>query len=64
MPVILDPAHYDKWLDPDAPTEELRALFKPFPDALMRMVPVNRAVNNVRNDTEACIEPVSLEGAG
>jgi putative SOS response-associated peptidase YedK len=63
MPVILDPADYDKWLDPDAATEELRALFKPFPDALMRMFPVNRAVNNVRNDTEACIEPVSLEDA-
>ena len=60
MPVILHPEDYDRWLDPNASAEELRALLKPFPDDLMKAVPVNRAVNSVKNDDERCIEPVEL----
>ena len=59
MPVILDPDDYDRWLDPGAPVEQLRSLFKPFPEGLMQAVAVNRAVNSVRNDDERCIEPVA-----
>ena len=55
MPVILDPADYDSWLDPDKSVESLRALLKPYPHALMRAVAVNRAVNSVKNDDERCI---------
>ena len=59
--MILDPADYDRWLDPEASVEELRALLKPFPDELIERYPVNRAVNSVRNDTEECHEPVTLD---
>jgi putative SOS response-associated peptidase YedK len=38
--------------------EELRGLLRPFPAERMRAEAVNRLVNNVRNDNEACIEPI------
>jgi len=57
MPVILDPEDYDRWLDPAATVEELRALLRPFPAERMQAYEVSRAVNSVRNDTEECIEP-------
>jgi putative SOS response-associated peptidase YedK len=58
MPVILEPEDYDRWLADDTPPDDLRALLKPFPAERMRAVAVSRVVNNVRNDTEACIEPI------
>jgi len=58
MPVILDPEDYDRWLAPERTIEELRALLKPFPAKRMRAQAVSRLVNNVRNDSEACIEPI------
>jgi putative SOS response-associated peptidase YedK len=32
---------------------------KPYDAALMEAYTVNRAVNNVKNDTEECIEPAA-----
>jgi len=58
MPVILDPEDYDRWLAPETTIEELRALLKPFPAERMRAEAVSRLVNNVLNDSEACIEPI------
>jgi putative SOS response-associated peptidase YedK len=58
MPVILDPASYDRWLDPEVGVEELRSLLKPCPPDWLEAYEVNRAVNNVRNDDERCVEPV------
>jgi putative SOS response-associated peptidase YedK len=58
MPVILDLADYDRWLDPATPADELRALLKPYPAELMHAVAVNRAVNSVKNDNEDCIAPI------
>ena len=58
MPVILDPDDYDRWLDPETPIPELRALLKPCPAELMEAYAVNRAVNSVKNDSEECIEPI------
>jgi putative SOS response-associated peptidase YedK len=60
MPVILAPEHYDRWLDQDAPADELRALLRPYPAELMERYAVSRAVNDVRNDTEGCILPVEV----
>lgn len=48
MPVILDPADYDKWLT-GTPAEAL-ALLKAFPAEEMRAYPVSPRVNNARND--------------
>jgi putative SOS response-associated peptidase YedK len=58
MPVILEPGDYNRWLDPDVPTDELRALLKPDPAERMKASAVNRAVNNVKNDNEECIESI------
>ena len=58
MPVILDPDDYDRWLDPETPVDELRALLKPYPAERMQAYAVSRAVNSVKNDTEECIEPI------
>ncbi len=58
MPVILPPEDYDRWLDPKASAEELKALLKPCPEGGFELFPVSRAVNSVRNDTEECVLPL------
>jgi putative SOS response-associated peptidase YedK len=58
MPVILEPEAYDRWLDPAASIDELRALLKPYPAERMQAVAVSRAANSVKNDSEECIEPI------
>lgn len=50
MPVILDEADWDRWLDPAATPKELAALMKPAPDDLLEAIPVSDAVNRVAND--------------
>ncbi len=57
MPVILAPADYDRWLDPDTGIDAARALLRPYDAASMKAYAVNRAVNSVKNDNEVCIEP-------
>jgi putative SOS response-associated peptidase YedK len=61
MPVILMPQDYDAWLDKETPIEAARAMLKPYNAELMKAYAVSRAVNSVKNDTEACIEPVAGE---
>lgn len=58
MPVILDPADYELWLDPAAPPEAAEALLGPAPDGDLEAVAVNPRVNNVRFDDPDCIKPV------
>jgi putative SOS response-associated peptidase YedK len=63
MPVILDPAHYERWLDPalrDA--EALGQMLRPCPEDWLTAWPVSPRVNNVKNDDPECIaevEPLS-----
>lgn len=60
MPVILDPADYDLWLDPKVQdVERLQALMAPAPVEGWEAVPVSRAVNNPANDSPACLAPVT-----
>jgi len=58
MPLILDPAQYAAWLDPDA--QDPVQLLRPFPPERMQAWPVSTRVNNVRNDDAGLIEPVEL----
>jgi len=59
MPVILDPRHYDRWLDPTPQDQaDLEAMLVPFPAEAMTAFPVSRLVGNPRNDTPACTEPL------
>jgi putative SOS response-associated peptidase YedK len=54
MPVILDPADYDRWLSAEAPPEDLLG---PFPAEEMAAYPVSTWVNTPANNDARCIEP-------
>ncbi|WP_430402006.1 SOS response-associated peptidase [Hyphomonas sp.] len=56
MPVIVDPADYALWLDPDA--GDPARLFEPFPTDAMHAWPVGPAVGNVRNNSPELIAEV------
>lgn len=59
MPVILDPAAYDQWLDPELRLAgPLEALLQPYPAAAMTAYPVSTYVNNARNDGPQCLDPL------
>ena len=61
MPVILDPASYDFWLDPGMQNvSAITELLKPFNPDLMRCYPVSTRVNSTANDDEECSRPVEL----
>jgi putative SOS response-associated peptidase YedK len=54
MPVILDSADYDRWLnDPDP-----RDLLQPYPAELLRAYPISTRVNTPANNDERIIEPM------
>ena len=57
MPVMLDEAAREKWLDPATPPEELRSLCKPFPPELMEAVKVSKRVNSPANDGPEILIP-------
>ncbi len=57
MPVILDPNDYEAWLNA-ADTAIPQALLQPFPAQLMTAYPVNKRVNNVKNDDAGVTEPL------
>lgn len=56
MPVILDPADFDAWLDGER--ETALGLLRPFDPAAMAAWPVDPRVGNVRNDDPGLIEPL------
>jgi putative SOS response-associated peptidase YedK len=58
MPVILDPADWDRWLSPETARGDLRSLLFPFPAERLTAHPVSSAVNNVRNDGAELLERV------
>lgn len=60
MPVILPHDHHARWLDPVIDDEmQLLALLQPFPADEMNAYEVSRLVNSPKNNSVACIEPVS-----
>ena len=59
MPIILDPADWDAWLDEGARPAELRPLLRPYPADGLRMYPVSPAVNNVRSQGAELLLPLS-----
>jgi len=58
MPVILDPADYGRWLDPDASSEGIAALMVPYPAESMDLYPVHSKVGSPQNDDPSVIEPL------
>ena len=59
MPVVLDPEHWNDWLDPDAlGAAEAQALVsRPQPPLLLERWAVSPEVNSVRNNSSRLIEP-------
>jgi len=61
MPVILHPADYQSWLDPqEIKPEALQELLKPFPADQMTSYPVSTYVNSPQNNSPQCIQPATL----
>ena len=59
MPVVLAPDACDVWLDPSVTdVDVLVGLLRPCPSDELEMWPVSTAVNSVRNDGPALVEPV------
>jgi len=58
MPVIVEPADYDRWLDPGITTREgLEDLLRPADDREYEMFQVSEKVNSVANDSALCLRP-------
>ena len=59
MPVLLPREAWARWMDPTLPDpSELLGLLVPAPDDVLDLVPVSRAVNNVRNDGPELMLPI------
>jgi len=63
MPVILDAAGREAWLDRAASNDVLEPLLAPAPDDALEAWPVSRAVNRPANDDAELLEPVSAGGS-
>lgn len=57
MPVVLDAAGRDAWLDAATRPENLQALLAPAPDAMLEAWPVSRRVNSPFNEDASLVEP-------
>jgi putative SOS response-associated peptidase YedK len=64
MPVILEPADYDRWLDADTSVEELRALLKPYTAERMRAVTkaASKKSAKSRSRSETLSERIGVPG--
>ncbi len=61
MPVIVDPADYQQWLDPEErDSQSLQALLVPFAEEALQAVRISDHVNSPRHDDARCLE--SLPG--
>jgi putative SOS response-associated peptidase YedK len=54
MPVIMDTAQAQSWIDPKCPSQEVQALLKPYPAQEMTAYPVSPKVNSPSCDTPDC----------
>lgn len=62
MPVIVDPADFARWLDPDTiESEKVLELLRPCPSDKLQAYPVSTLVNNPRNDSDECLVPLVNE---
>lgn len=57
MPVLLDPEAFAAWLDPENQERDaLNGRLWSYPDDPLQAVPVNRRVNNPKNDDPGLVE--------
>ena len=61
MPVILDPADFDTWLDSEVTDKDrLQELLRPYPAQRINLYPISTRVNKPANDDSDCITPVVM----
>jgi putative SOS response-associated peptidase YedK len=61
MPVILPEDQYSVWLSQgEMDPKILQPLLQPFTSEKLIAYPVSKAVNNPRNDTKDCIQPITM----
>lgn len=60
MPVIINPSHYNSWLDSSNDLEKANLLLKSFPAKMMDYHEVSSLVNNPQNNDERCIAKAGL----
>ncbi len=59
MPVILDPKFHEKWLNPDIQdSKELQLIINDDIIHDMKLYPVSKLVNSVKNNNPSCIKPI------
>ena len=59
MPVILEPAQFDMWLDPTLTDRNtIERFLVPAADSVLVMREVGAAVNSVRNNGSALLDPL------
>ena len=59
MPVILKSKIHDLWLNPDiTDTDTINDFLKPYPSDEMELYKISTIVNNPKNDSPQCIEPI------
>lgn len=61
MPVILDAADFERWLEPEV--VDGRTLLRPCPADWLEAFPVNPRVNSPANDDPDCIAPLAVQGS-
>lgn len=61
MPVILDPADEEEWLDPGTPPVRLHAMLHPLPVEQTHARAVSKAVNDARYDGPECLADAGPE---
>ncbi len=62
MPAIVDPAHYEAWLDPkQQDPEALRSMLKPYHAEQMESFPVSSQINNPKNCIDRPPSPAARE---
>ena len=54
-------AAWSLWLDPTTDPSQLHGMLQPTDDVLLRIQPVSRLVNDVRNDGPELMHPVAIE---
>jgi len=61
MPVILDPADFARWLDPDGDAAALQSLLRPAPEDWLGYSPVSTRVNGALPEDPGLAEPIGPE---
>jgi len=64
MPLLLSPAVYDLWLDPNLNNpQELQPLLSPSSEIELEMYPVDKRINSPQNNDADCLKPIKLSTA-